>query len=63
MKGERACPPEDSGGPYGYPDLLKKLEGAKHEDHEAALEWVAEDFDPEKFDLERVNERFRRLRR
>ena len=63
LKGERACPPEDSGGPYGYPYLLEKLQDPKHEEHEEALEWVGDGFDPEEFDLEKVNEELRYLRR
>ena len=63
VKGERACPPEDSGGPYGYPYFLEKLQDPKHEEHEETLEWVGDDFDPEEFDLEKVNEELRYLRR
>ncbi len=63
VMGERACPPEDSGGPYGYPYLLAKLQDPKHEEHEDALEWVGNDFDPEKFDLDEVNHELLRLRR
>ena len=61
VKGERACPPEDSGGPYGYPYLLEKLQDPKHEEHEEALEWVGDGFDPEEFDLEKVNAELRYL--
>ena len=63
VKGESACPPEDSGGPYGYPYLLEKLQDPKHDEHEEALEWVGNDFDPEKFNLDEVNEELLRLRR
>ena len=63
VKGERACPPEDCGGPYGYPCFLDKLQDPKHEEHEEALEWVGEEFDPEEFDLGEVNEELYYLRR
>ena len=63
VKGERACPPEDSGGPYGYPYLLEKLQDPEHEEHEEAVEWAGNDFDPEKFDLEEVNVELLRVRR
>ena len=53
--GERACPPEDSGGAWGYEELLEVLKDPKHEDYEHYSEWVGEGFDPEKFDLERAN--------
>ncbi|WP_420798040.1 IS1096 element passenger TnpR family protein [Pasteurella atlantica] len=29
-KGERACPPEDCGGPMGYDELLDILSDKKH---------------------------------
>lgn len=60
--GERACPPEDCGGPWAYPDLLEELEDPEHEEHDEALEWVGGEFDPEAFDVERVNEDLRCLR-
>lgn len=63
VKGERACPPEDSGGPYSYPYLLDKIQDPNHEEHYDALEWVGDDFDPEEFDLEEVNADLRFLRR
>ena len=62
-EGERACPPEDCGGPYGYPYFLDKIQDPKHEEHEEALEWVSEEFDPEEFDLDEVNEELYYLRR
>jgi hypothetical protein len=63
VKGDRACPPEDCGGPYGYPYFLDKIEDPEHEEHEEALEWVGGEFDPEEFDLEEVNEELHHLRR
>ena len=63
VQGERACPPEDCGGPYGYPYFLEKLQDPEHEEHDDAVEWVGEDFDSEKFDLGQVNEELLHLRR
>jgi hypothetical protein len=54
--GERSCPPEDSGGTMGYEQLLEIINDQNHEDHQQYLEWVGEGFDPDKFDLEEVNE-------
>jgi hypothetical protein len=42
--GER--PPEDSGGPYGYAEMLEALGDAEHEYHEEALENLGEEYDP-----------------
>lgn len=63
VKGERACPPENCGGPYGYPYFLDKIEDPEHEEHDDALEWVEDEFDPEEFDLDEVNEGLHHLRR
>lgn len=54
--GSRACPPEDCGGPPGYEHLLQALRDPKHEDHEGMREWIGGEFDPEVFDLGRVNQ-------
>ncbi len=61
LEGERACPPEDCGGAYGYADLLKALRNPRHPEHDGSVEWVGPDFDPERFDLERVNDGLARL--
>lgn len=42
--GER--PPEDSGGPYGYAEMLEALGDAEHDYHEEALETLGEEYDP-----------------
>jgi len=49
LEGERACPPEDIGGVWGYVDYLEALEDPKHELHEDYMEWNGP-FDPDKFD-------------
>ncbi len=59
VKARRACPPEDCGGPWGYADLLEALADPEHPEHEAYLEWLPEDWVPEKVDLERINEALR----
>lgn len=55
VAGERACPPENSGGYPGYAHLLGVLNDRSHPDHADMREWVGEDFDPERFDLSAVN--------
>jgi len=52
--GERACPPEDCGGPWGYQTLLEILNDPAHEQYEQMCEWVGDQFDPEQFDPGRV---------
>jgi hypothetical protein len=61
IDGERACPPEDCGGVWGYADLLKALKSPKHPEHESTLEWVGEEFDPEAFNPEKINKALHRL--
>lgn len=52
--GSRACPPEDSGGPWGYQEKLEAL-AKPHARRTAHLrEWMGA-FDPERFDIESVN--------
>jgi hypothetical protein len=53
--GERACPPEDVGGIYGYEELLTILADPDHEEHEGMRLWAGEDFEPEIFDAKAVN--------
>jgi len=57
LAGERSCPPEDCGGPWGYQDFLDAIRDPKNEEHEAMLEWVGGAFDPEAFDLAALNKR------
>jgi hypothetical protein len=63
LAGQRACPPEDCGGPWGYSDFVKAITNPEHESHEELLEWVGGEFDSERFDLEAVNNELQRMRR
>ncbi len=51
VDGERACPPEDVGGPGGYDDFVRVLADPSHEDFEHFNAWSGGDFDPEEFSL------------
>ena len=57
LDGSRACPPEDSGGPWGYDEFLEVINDPQHPEHEEWLEMVDEEWDPEQFDREAVNKR------
>jgi hypothetical protein len=50
LEGERACPPEDCGGIWSYPDFVEAIQNPANERHEELLEWVGGRFDPEEFD-------------
>lgn len=56
VKGKRNCPPEDSGGPWGYSHFLEAIEDEDHPQHEQYTDWIGGDFDPEAFDRDEVNE-------
>ena len=62
IEGKHAGPPEDSGGPPGYCDLLEALDDPEHEGHEDARDWLGGDYDPGLFDLEVINRRLRRTK-
>lgn len=57
LDGERACPPEDSGGPPGYEDLVGIMRDPAHAEHDALATWLArtdaaqQPFDPDRFDV------------
>jgi len=55
LAGERACPPEDCGGVWGYAELLDIIRDPSHERYEEMVEWLGGSFDPEAFDLDAVN--------
>ena len=48
VEGERACPPEDVGGPDGYAEYLKTLSDPDHEEWEESSDWCGP-CRPEKF--------------
>jgi len=52
--GERACPPEDCGGIWGYQSLLEAINDPLHEEHETRMNWLGTEFDPEHFDPAKV---------
>lgn len=55
LAGERACPPEDVGGPWGYQDFVEAMKNPKHKEHRHYKEWWGGKFDPEAFDLLETN--------
>jgi hypothetical protein len=61
VDGERACPPEDVGGAYGYADLLAAFADRSHPDHRRMREWLGRDFDAEAFTPEAATTLLRRM--
>lgn len=62
LKGKRAAPHEDCGGEGGYCNLLKALRNPRHPEHEDMRSWAGDDYDPEHFDADTVNERLMKIR-
>ncbi|MCU7938009.1 MAG: plasmid pRiA4b ORF-3 family protein [gamma proteobacterium symbiont of Bathyaustriella thionipta] len=56
VKGKRACPPEDCGGPRRYQHMLEQLAiPDDQEEYDELLEWVGDGFDAEHFSVKDVN--------
>ncbi len=55
LDGQRACPPEDSGGIGGYEHLLEALRDRRHPEHRELRAWAGRHFDPELFSVQAVN--------
>jgi hypothetical protein len=60
VEGERACPPEDVGGVWGYADFLVAIQNPENEQHDEMLEWVGGSFDPEAFDAATATRRMKK---
>ena len=63
LTGERACPPEDSGGPNQYMDILAvwdrpRTRISKH--MKELIDWMDPEFDPAYFNLNEINSALRR---
>jgi hypothetical protein len=61
LEGENACPPEDSGGIYGYYEKLEIIKDRNHPDYEDIIDWLGRRFDPSFFNLEAINRSLRKL--
>ncbi len=55
--GARACPPEDCGGIPRYWNLCEAMADPKHPERDNFIDWLGEPFDPEAFDLAKLNRR------
>jgi hypothetical protein len=55
IAGQGACPPEDSGGAYGFEQLKELLAGPPSAERNEMLDWAGGDYDPARFDLAAAN--------
>ena len=55
LAGKMNCPPEDCGGIRGYSDILEILKNPDHEEYESFILWLGGKFNPEDFNLNKVN--------
>jgi hypothetical protein len=62
LEGERACPPEDCGGPYGYSRLLGIIVNPEHEEYRETITWLGGHFRPALFSVEKVNRYLKPIR-
>ncbi len=59
--GERACPPEDCGGVWGYQEILEMLAAPEKYSDDERMEWYGE-IDPAAFDVGQTDGRVRAIR-
>ena len=62
LDGTKACPPDDVGGPSGYREFLAAISDPTHREHERYVKWIGGSFDPNEFDLGRVNAVLQKVR-
>lgn len=59
IDGERACPPEDVGGAYGFADYVEAITNPNHSEYGELLEWNGP-FDPARFDAAKATRRMKK---
>ncbi len=59
LDGERACPPEDVGGAYGFADYIEAIANPKHREYGELREWYGP-FDPAQFDAAKATRRMKK---
>ncbi|WP_157018568.1 plasmid pRiA4b ORF-3 family protein [Mesorhizobium xinjiangense] len=58
--GENACPPEDTGGPFGFEEMRAAAGDPAHPDHDEMREYLG-DFDPHAFDAKKADRNLRKV--
>jgi hypothetical protein len=60
LDGARCCPLEDVGGVWGHQHLMEALFTPDHPERDHFMDWVPEDYEPEYFSCEEVNQELER---
>lgn len=60
LAGKGACPPEDSGGRWGFENFKAAMADRNHPEHEERMEWYGGEFDPSVFSIDEFNLSFDR---
>jgi hypothetical protein len=55
LEGARNCPPEDCGSFDGYEDIVSAMKNPKSKKAKEFIDWLGEPYDPEYFDIDKVN--------
>jgi hypothetical protein len=63
VEGARHCPPEDCGGPPGFQAFLEAITNPTHPEHEDALDWYGDPYDPEDIEREVIEAQLSRIAR
>lgn len=56
LEGARNCPPEDCGSVPGYEEIVEAMKKPQSEQAREFIDWLGQLYDPEKFDLDDINE-------
>ena len=62
LDGDRACPPEDVGGVPGFVRFVAAISDPNDPEHQRMLDWMDCEYDPERFDIDAVNEMYQMLK-
>jgi hypothetical protein len=63
LEAQRACPPEDCGGPWDYAEYLEAISDPQHERHEDLIGWRGPGFDPAAVDKAAIRKGLQTLAR
>lgn len=60
IDGENACPPDDTGGPFGFEEMRAAAGDPNHPDHDEMSDYLG-DFDPAAFDVKKADRNLKKV--